>query len=137
MKRAKLLTFMACVTFALYACSVSTTYQERVNLPEGTTSAKADEIVMFNWNDNFVQKLTQKFPDFDPVKFPAKYGISVRRGFLKPLTEGGKEEVFLQIIMNCAVRLENAKEIVQYAKSIVEEGLRQYLSREPSKANVS
>jgi hypothetical protein len=111
----------------LTACSFTRGYQDTIDLPEGTTPKKGLEIVMAIWNDNFVEKITGKFPHFDPIKNPNKYGILLHRVEFTPVTPKGVKRVFIKIAIKYEGKLEDAKEIVEYGKSIVKEELKKYL----------
>ena len=115
-----------CLT-ALAACSVNRGFQDTVDLPEGITSEKALEIVMAIWNDHFAEKITKKFPHFDPINNPNKYGIVLTRVEFTPVAPKGEKRVFIKIAINYVGKLDDAKEIVEYGKSIVKEELKKYL----------
>lgn len=112
----------------LTACSITRGYQDTIDLPEGTTPEKGLEIVMAIWNDNFVEKITGKFPHFDPITNPNKYGILLHRVEFTPVTPKGEKRVLIKIAIKYEGKLEDAKEIVEYGKSIVKEELKKYLT---------
>lgn len=111
----------------LTACSITRGYQDTIDLPEGTTPEKGLEIVMAIWNDNFVGKITGKFPHFDPIRNPNKYGILLHRVEFTPVAPKAEKKVFIKIAIKYEGELEEAKEIVEYGKSVVKEELKKYL----------
>jgi hypothetical protein len=112
---------------ALAACSLVGSQEGTIDLPEEITPEKASEIVTAIWNDHFSEKITKKFPDFNPINDPVKYGIYLTGGEFTSKTSKGEKRLFIKITIYYKGKLDDAKEIVEYGKSIVNEELKKYL----------
>ena len=112
----------------LIACSVTKGYEGTVDLPIGTTMETADRIVNSIWEDNFVQKISDKFPNFNPLENPQTQGIHLVYVYSPSpdKKEKNESEIFIQLAVNYTGKLDNAEEIFQYAKSIVQKAVADY-----------
>ena len=110
-------------------CRVRKQYHDTVELPEGTSLKTATEIMMIVWNDNFAEKITKKFPSFDPIRNPSRYGLYLNCVELGTAKKKG-HTIFIRIEIKFAgSKPENAQEILEYGKTIVEKAVENYFSK--------
>ena len=112
----------------LIACSVTRGYEATVDLPIGTTMVTADRIVNSIWEDNFVQKISDKFPNFNPLENPQTQGIYLVYVYSPSpdKKEKNESEIFIRLTVNYMGKLDNAEEIFKYGKTIVEKAVSDY-----------
>jgi tetratricopeptide (TPR) repeat protein len=128
--------FMTIFLLASFACTVPTvtkSYTASVSLPEGTTEETTKEIIHKIWEDDFVTKISKQFPNFNPVANPSEQGISLVQFKFMPFNKNKKTTISLKIEIKSKSTLDNAEEIVQFAKAVVEEAVSEYFSK---KANL-
>jgi len=121
----KRLLFFLMVTMILFSsCTISRSYRGRIELPVGTSVETAKEIVNNIMNDGFIEKISNKFPNFNPVKNPKKHGIFLYWGYMHG--KSGPEDVHIRFVINYVGKLDNRDEIIEYGTSIVEKYIREY-----------
>jgi hypothetical protein len=124
----KMSKYLIIVFFAaLVACSIVGSQEGTIDLPEGITPEKASKIATAIWDDHFSEKITKKFPHFDPINAPDKYGIFLTGDEFTPKTSKGEKRLSIKITIYYKGKLDDAKEIVEYGKSIVNEELKKHL----------
>lgn len=114
-------TFLCIVgMISLVACNVFRIYQDRFDLPDGTSVQTADEIVTLILRDNFSEKLAAKFPHLGSnVKFGLGSLVST------PLV-GGEKKVFIVLFIRYTGKFDNPEEVGEYSKTIVEQKVKEY-----------
>lgn len=119
------LLFLLMFTMLLVSsCTYSKSYRGHIKLPEGTSVETAKEIVTNVLNAGFIEKISKKFPNFDPVKNPRKHGIFLYWGYSQRTS--GPKKTHILFVINYVVKLDNQDEIFEYGKSIVENYVREY-----------
>lgn len=117
--------FCTVVVIILTACHVGGMYRDTVDLPEGTNAQTAYELVEHISKNHFFEKITAKFPTLD-----SSSRIGLARLVLTPLA-GGKEKVCIVLYIRYTGKLDNAKEIIDYGKTIVEQQVKEYFEKRP------
>lgn len=112
----------------LFGCSVTKGQKDTVSLPEGTTVETAEEIIKIIWGEAFINKISNKFPNFNPIANPSNQGISLKWFKFTPFDKEKKSTLSLHIEIKYKGGLDNADQIVQFAKSIVEEQVSEYFA---------
>jgi hypothetical protein len=123
---AKISTLLYLLT--LIACSVTYTYQDTVDLPIGTTFTTALQIAESVWADNFMQKISDKFPNFNPLENPQTQGINLFTVYGRSPDKKEKREgaIFIKLSISSTGKIDNAEEIVKYGKTIVQKAVEDY-----------
>ena len=109
------------------SCTISRSYRGRIELPEGTSVETAKEIVNNIMNDGFIEKISDKFPNFNPVKNPKKYGVFLYWGYRHG--KSGPEGVHILFVINYVGKLDNRDEIIEHGTIIVEKYIREYFKK--------
>ena len=122
----RLLFLLMFTMLMLSSCTVTKGYRGYIELPEGTSIETAKEIVTNVLNDGFIEKISKKFPNFDPVNNPRKQGIFLYWGYSRKA--GGPKKAHILLVINYVGKLDNQDEIFQYGKSIVENYVREYFT---------
>ena len=125
MHRMGFLSLLLFTCFLLESCSVKTNSNARIDLPTGTSLDKAKEIVTSIWDDNFVGKIKEKYPDFDPVGNPSKQGLYLRWGYRN--SPDGPQDIHLLLTVTLSGSSDQIDGIVEYAKSLVEQYIQENL----------
>ena len=107
---------------SLIACSTIYNRESTVYLPIGATRGTAERIADSLWKDNFVQKISDKFPNFNPLKNPQTQGIYL----FYPLVPSPESEIFIRLTIYYTGKLDNAEEIIKYGKTIVQKAVEDY-----------
>ena len=126
MKSAKHILVVAFCLLAVFACSVTTGHKDTISLPEGTTVETAEEIIKTIWSEEFITTISNKFPNFNPLTNPSSQGISLKWFKFAPFNEEKKPTLSLHIEIKYKGSLDNAEQIVQFAKTIVEKHVSEY-----------
>lgn len=81
--------------FTLFACSKTSGHRANIPLPEDTTVSTAEEIIQIVWKDNFITQISNRFPNFNPMKNPSSQGISLKWFKFTPFDKNKKSKLSL------------------------------------------
>jgi len=112
----------------LFGCSVTVSHKDIIPLPEGTTVETAEEIIKIIWGEAFLAEISNEFPDFNPLVNPKSQGISLKWFKFTPFDKEKSPTLSLHIEIKYKGSLDNAEQILQFAKLIVEEQVYDYFS---------
>lgn len=120
----------ACFIMNLSSCSVTKGVKSNVILPEGTTTEVAEQIINKIWKDDFLIKITSKYPHFNPALKPKEQGISLTWLKFSPADKSEKGTLSIHIEIKYKGSLDNADQIADYAKSIVQTQVNEFFNNQ-------
>ncbi len=121
--------FVVICLSGLFACQVTSGHKDTIALPEGTTVETADKIIKTVWEDDFIAKISEQFPNFNPINNPSTQGISLKWFKLATLNKDKKKTLSLHVEIKYKGSLDNPQEILRFAKEIVERGVTEYFKK--------
>jgi len=118
----KISDLMVLLTICLFmvGCSVTTAYQNTVELPKGTTTETASKIVSTIWQKGFYEKIKMKFPDVDPSQYKPFLG------YKKSLS---KDTLVIIFGVKYKGKLDKAKNIVEEERKITQGAVDYYFKQ--------
>ena len=105
------------------SCTISKSYQNSIALPEGTSLETARKIATSVWNDNYKEKIHNRFAHLTETQLN---GLFINWRIFKPFRGDKKATVSIIVGIRYQGNLSEAEAIVEYGTSIIEEAINKY-----------